>query len=165
MSAKTQAKAKQAKAAIQGGQSFASVVKKYSSDVTLKSQGGKLPRQEKASLEGPLSKAAFAAKKGALTGPVKTGNGYYVFKVTKISAASQSSLAQVTPTIKQTLVSQKQTKALDKFVKAFTKKWRNKTTCRKGYLITQCKNGPKPTPTPTVAAPTTQQAPQPVPTS
>lgn len=163
---KTQAKAQQAKAALEGGQSFAAVSKKFSVDPTLKARDGKMPATEKASLEGPLAKAAFGAKKGALTGPVKTQYGVYVFRVTKITAPSQQSKEQVTPTIKQTLTSQKQQKALDKFVKSFTKKWRGKTTCKKGYTTTDCKNGPKPTPTPTVAPPGAAGggAPQPVPT-
>ena len=161
---KTSGKAQQAKSAIQGGQSFAAVAKKYSVDPTLKTRGGKMPATEKASLEGPLGNAAFSAKKGKLTGPVKTQYGFYVFKVTKIQKASQQSLQQATATIKQTLTSQKQQKALDTFVKSFTKKWRGKTNCKKGYLTTDCKNGPKPTPTPTPGA-ATQQAPQPAPTS
>ena len=50
--------------------------------------------------------------------------------VDKINKASQQSLEQATPTIKQLLPSQNQQKALDTFVKDFRKRWKDKTDCR-----------------------------------
>jgi foldase protein PrsA len=156
------AKAKQAKKAIDGGQSFAKVAKKYSIDQASKSQGGKLPAVAKGQQEKALDTAIFAAKKGQLTGPVKTQFGYYVFEVTKITKASQQTLAQAKTTIKQTLASQNQQKALDKFVKSFRKRWKAKTDCAAGYRTQDCKNAPKATPTPSATAPPGTQ-PQPAP--
>src|SRR3954468_1412815 len=124
---KTQAKAEQAKAAIQAGQSFASVAKKYSIDQASKAQGGKLAGVAKGQQEKALDTAVFSAKKGKLVGPVKTQFGYYVFKVNKVMPASQQTLDQAKTTIKQLLGSQKQQKALDSFVKKFQKKWKSKT--------------------------------------
>jgi foldase protein PrsA len=152
---KNQAQAKQARAAIQKGQAWAKVAKKYSIDQASKSQGGKLANQAKGSLEKSLDSAVFAASKGKLTGPVKTQFGWYVFKVTGITKATTQSLAQATATIKQTLASQNQQKALDSYINGFKKRWRDKTQCRKGYTTSDCANGPKPTPTPTAAAGTT----------
>src|SRR4051794_24143869 len=151
---KTQAKAQQAKAAIQSGQSFASVAKKFSIDQASKAQGGKLAAVAKGQQEKALDTAVFNAKKGSLQGPVKTQFGFYDFKVTKITPASQQSLDQAKTTIKQLLASQKQQKALDTFVKKFQKKWKAKTDCRDGYRTQDCKNAPKATPTPSAAAPT-----------
>jgi foldase protein PrsA len=71
--------------------------------------------------------------------------------VTKIKAAKTQALAAATTTIKQTLVSQNQQKALDAFVADFRKRWRAKTECQNGYTTSDCKNGPKPTPTPSAA--------------
>jgi foldase protein PrsA len=155
---KDQAKAQQAKSALQGGQTWAQVAKRYSIDQASKAQGGKLPGQAKGSLEKSLDAAVFAARKGALTGPVKTQFGYYVFRVTKVNKASTQSLDQAKATIKQTLASQNQQKALDTFISDFRKRWRDKTECRKGYVTSDCSNGPKPTPTPTAAAPGTGPA-------
>src|SRR3954469_7236891 len=76
---KTEAKANQAKAALQSGQSWKTVAKKYSIDQASKAQGGKLPAQAKGTLERSLDEAVFSAPKGKLTGPVKTQFGYYVF--------------------------------------------------------------------------------------
>jgi foldase protein PrsA len=153
---KDKAKAEQAKKALESGQSFKSVAKKYSIDQASKAQGGKLPAVAKGQQEKALDTAIFAAKKGELTGPVKTQFGYYVFDVTKISKATQQTLDQAKTTIKQTLASQNQQKALDSFVKSFRKRWKAKTDCREGYRTQDCKNAPKATPTPTATAPATQ---------
>jgi foldase protein PrsA len=150
---KGEAKAKQAKKAIAGGQDFAKVAKKFSIDQASKAQGGKLPAVAKGQQEKALDNAIFKAKKGELTGPVKTQFGYYVFEVTKVTPASQQTLAQAKTTIKQTLASQNQQKALDKFVKSFRKRWKAKTDCADAYRTQDCKNAPKATPTPTATAP------------
>jgi len=157
---KGKADAAKAKAALESGDSWKTVAKKYSIDDTSKASGGKLPAQAKGTLDKDLDSAVFGAKKNKLIGPIKTQYGYYVFTVTGVTEASQQSLAEATPTIKQTLQSQNQQKALDTFIKDFTKRWKEKTECSKGYLTTDCKNGPKATPTPSVAAgtdPTTGQ--------
>ena len=153
---KDKAKAEKAKKAIESGQSFKSVAKKYSIDQASKAQGGKLPAVAKGQQEKALDTAIFAADKGKLVGPVKTQFGYYVFEVTKITKATQQTLDQAKTTIKQTLASQNQQKALDSFVKSFRKRWKAKTDCREGYRTQDCKNAPKATPTPTATAPAPQ---------
>ena len=148
---KAKAKASQARAALRGGQPWKAVAKKYSIDEASKSQAGKLPAQAEGTLEKALDEAVFKAKKGQLTGPVKTQFGYYLFEVSKVTKASQQTLDQAKETIRQTLQSQNQQKALDAFVKDFQKKWKEKTECREGYETQVCK-GVKPTPTPTPSA-------------
>ena len=156
---KGKADAEKAQAALDSGQSWTSVAKKYSIDDTSKASGGKLPAQAKGTLDQELDKAVFGADKGELVGPVKTQYGYYVFSVTGITEASQQTLAEAKETIKQTLASQGQQTALDKFVKDFTKRWKEKTECSEGYKTTDCKNGPKATPTPAATDPTQGQVP------
>jgi foldase protein PrsA len=149
---KGRAKAAQAKRALRSGQSFTKVAKRFSIDQASKAQGGKLPGVAKGQQEKALDTAIFKASKGKLTGPVKTQFGYYVFEVSKITPASQQTLEQAKATIKQTLASQNQKKALDAFVKDFRKRWKEKTECREGYRTQDCKNAPKATPTPTPGA-------------
>jgi foldase protein PrsA len=149
---KTEAKANQAKAALENGQSWKTVAKQYSIDEASKSQAGKLPAQAEGTLEKALDEAVFKAKPGQIYGPVKTQFGYYVFEVEKVQKASQQTLAQAKETIRQTLQSQNQQKALDKFVADFQKKWKERTECREGYVTQQCKNAPKPTATPSAPA-------------
>jgi foldase protein PrsA len=160
---KGEAKAEEAKAALEGGESWKDVAKQYSIDEASKSQGGKLPAQAEGTLEKALDQGVFSAKRGQIVGPVKTQFGYYVFEVEKVQKASQQTLEQAKETIRQTLQSQNQQKALDKFVADFQKKWKDRTECREGYVTQQCKNAPKATPTPTPGATTPQQPTQPAP--
>jgi foldase protein PrsA len=152
---KTEDKARAAQAALQGGQSFKSVAKQYSIDQASKNQGGVLLAVAKGQQEKALDTAVFAAPKGKLEGPVKTQFGWYVFKVTKVTPASQQSQKDATATIKQLLASQNQQKALDAFVKDFRDKWKKKTNCAKDFTTQDCKNAPKPKTTTTGAPATT----------
>jgi len=152
---KTKAKADEALKDIQSGQSFATVAKKLSIDQASKSQGGKLLGVAKGQQEKAFDTAVFAAPKGKLEGPVKTQFGYYVFQVQKITPASQQSLKQATPTIKQVLSAQNRQQAIDKFAKNWQNKWKAQTDCRKGYVIASCKNAPKPKATTSTTATST----------
>jgi len=138
------AKAQAALKAINSGQSWKSVAKKYSTDSASKAQGGKLPNVTKGQQEKGFDTAIFSAPKNKVQGPVKTQFGYYVFKVTKDTPAKQQTLAQVHDTIKNLLQSQNQQKALNDFVTSFQKDYKAKTNCAKGYVVDQCKNAPKP---------------------
>jgi foldase protein PrsA len=159
---KTEAQAKKAKAALEGGQSFKTVAAKYSIDQGTRDNGGLLAAVPKGQQEKALDDATFQAAKGKIEGPVKTQFGFYVFQVDKITAGSQQSLAESKASIKQLLVSQQQQKKLDAFVKSFQAKWKKRTECRKGYVTDDCKNAPKKAAT-TAAAP--QPTPQPAPTT
>ncbi len=141
---KTKAKADQARAQIAGGKSFSKVAKAFSIDQASKAQGGVLTAVAKGQQEKALDAAVFSAKKGQLQGPVKTQFGYYVFKVQKITPASQQSVKEATTTIKQLLASQNQQKALDAFIADFRKTWKDKTQCKDGFVTQDCKNAPKP---------------------
>jgi foldase protein PrsA len=140
---KTKAKADQAKAALQSGQSFKAVAKKYSIDQASKAQGGKLPDVTKGQQDKAVDKAAFAAKKNVVIGPVKGQFGWAVLKVTKIKAASQQSLKQAKETIRNLLRGQKEQKALNKFIKDFRSEYKDKTNCADDFRVAECKNAPK----------------------
>lgn len=141
---KTKEQADRAKAALEGGRSWASVAKEYSIDEASKDQGGKLEGVTQGQQEKALDDAVFAAKKDTTIGPIKTQFGYYVARVTKITKKDQQSLKEATPTIKSLLASQNQQKALDEFVKDYRKKWKERTNCRDGFVIQDCKNAKEP---------------------
>ena len=140
---KTEAKANEARQALDGGQSWKDVVKQYSIDETSKAQGGKLAAVAKGQQDKALEDAVFAAQKGELEGPVKTQFGWYVFEVEKITPASQQSLEQSRDTIKNLLASQRQQKALDAFIKDFREQYKDETNCSDDYRVAECKNAPK----------------------
>jgi foldase protein PrsA len=159
---RSKGKADQAKAALASGQSWAAVAKKFSIDPASKAQGGVLKGLAKGQQEKAFDDAIFTAAKGKLTGPVKTQFGYYVFQVTKETPASQQSLKQASPAIKQQLDAQNKQKADDTFNQNLRKKWKAKTNCADGFVMTQCKNAP-PEKTSTAAAGQTAPAPAPTP--
>jgi foldase protein PrsA len=140
---KTQEKAKQAKQQLESGQGFKQVVKKYSIDEASKSQAGLLPAVSEGQQEKAFDTAIFSAPKNKLEGPVKTQFGWYVFKVEKVTPASQQTLDQSKDTIKNLLHSQRQQNALDAFVKQFREDYKDKTNCADDYRVVECKNAPK----------------------
>jgi foldase protein PrsA len=142
---KSEAKAKQAKKALDNGDSWKQVVDKYSIDEASKAQEGRLPAVAKGQQEKALDEAVFASKKGQVEGPVKTQFGWYVFEVEKVTPASQQSLEQSKDTIKNLLRSERQQKALDKFVKDFREEYKGQTDCAEDFRIAECKNAPKET--------------------
>jgi foldase protein PrsA len=142
---KSEAKAKQAKKALDNGESWKQVVNKYSIDEASKAQEGRLPAVAKGQQEKALDEAVFASKKGEVEGPVKTQFGWYVFEVEKVTPASQQSLEQSKDTIKNLLRSERQQKALDKFVKDFREEYKDQTDCAEDFRIAECKNAPKET--------------------
>jgi parvulin-like peptidyl-prolyl isomerase len=154
---KTEARANEAKQALENGQSWTTVAKRYSIDQASKNQGGSLLGIAKGTQEKSFDTAIFSAAKGKLTGPVKTQFGFYVFQVQKITAAKQQTLKEATPAIKQQLDAQNKQEADDKFNTALRKKWKARTNCADAYVMAQCKNAPK---AKTSTAPAGQQVPQ-----
>ena len=164
---KTEAKANEAKQAIESGQSFKDVAKEFSIDEASKSQGGKLPAVAEGQQEKAFDDAIFSAEKGQLTGPVKTQFGWYVFEVTKVTPASQQSLDDAKETIKSLLRSEREQKALDDFIKEFQDNYSEKTNCADDYVVQECDNasdetstGPASGGAPQVAPPQGGAAPQ-----
>jgi foldase protein PrsA len=140
---KTEAKAEQARNALNDGQSWKQVVKEYSIDEASKAQGGLLPAVAKGQQDKALDDAVFQAKKGELEGPVKTQFGWYVFEVDKVTPASQQSLEQSKDTIRNLLRSERQQKTLDDWIKEFREDYREQTECADDYRIEECSNAPK----------------------
>jgi foldase protein PrsA len=150
---KTQAQANAAKTALQKGQSWNAVAKKFSIDPTTKNTGGLLKNVTKGQQDTALDSAAFSAPTNKVLGPVKGQFGYYVFEVSQIKPATQQSLAQATPQIRQTLVSQQQTNAQTSIDNRAKKDWLSQTTCRSTYAMADCK-GYKAPKSSTATAPT-----------
>jgi foldase protein PrsA len=167
----SQSEANAAKKALGSGQSWKAVAKKYSVDPTTKNSGGLLVGVSKGQQDQALDAAAFAAPKDKLLGPVKGQFGYYIFEVTKITPATQKTLAEATPLIEQTLKSQQQTTSQASVDKLVRKNWLGQTSCQSLYAMNDC-HGYKPPPTPTTptapgapSAPSTQSTPTTPPTT
>jgi foldase protein PrsA len=155
--AKTQANADAAKSALQGGQSWDAIAKKYSIDPNSKNSGGLLTGITANQQDAALSKAAFAAPLNQLQGPVKGQFGYYVFEVLKKTPATQETLKQATAAIKKTLTTANQTAAAKAVNTQGASQWKGSTVCSKLFATTDCSNyvKPKAAPAPTTAPSTT----------
>jgi foldase protein PrsA len=136
---KDEATANKAKKEIESGKSFASVAKAVSIDPTTKAKGGVIVGVTKGEEQPALDTALFSAKVNTLGGPVKTPFGYYLYEVKSIAPGSQQTFAQAEAAIKAQLASTGQQGALTKFVKEFKTKWTNKTECRSGFTVMDCK--------------------------
>jgi foldase protein PrsA len=136
---KTAAQANAALRRIRAGESFASVARSVSIDPTSRADGGLLKEVVKGEEEAALSQAIFAARAHVLGGPVKTPFGYYVYEVQAIVPGSQQSLAQATPTIKRELQSSEQQRRFESFKQGYQKRWKARTECRAGYVVSQCR--------------------------
>jgi foldase protein PrsA len=151
----TLAAANAAKAALEHGQSWNAVAKKYSIDTATKDKGGLLSGVSKGQEEQALDTASFAAPTSKVIGPIHGQFGYYVFEVTKVTKATQQSLTQATPLIKQILNGQGQTSAQNAVDTQAKKDWLKKTTCRSPYAMADCSGYKPPKTTSTTPAPTT----------
>jgi foldase protein PrsA len=135
---KTKAQADAAKAALEHGQSWQAVAKKYSTDSS-KNNGGLLSNVTKGQQDAALDQAAFSSPTGKVFGPIKGNFGYYVFEVESIKKGTQQTLEQATPIIQQTLNQQAQTTATNTVDNAAKKAYLHQTTCRKQYSMADCK--------------------------
>ncbi|MHB1835278.1 MAG: peptidyl-prolyl cis-trans isomerase [Solirubrobacteraceae bacterium] len=140
---KTQAQAQAAKSALQSGQSWKTVAKKYSTDPTTKNSGGLLTNVTAGQQDQALSTAAFAAPLNKLLGPIKGQFGYYVLDVIKITPATQQTLSQATAQIKSTLTTQYANNAGNAVDAHAKKDWLAKTQCKATYAMADC-SGYKP---------------------
>jgi foldase protein PrsA len=140
---KSDSRAQAARDALDGGQSWSAVAKRYSIDQASKNRGGRLEGVAKGQQEKALDEAIFKASRGELTGPVKTQFGFYVLEVEKVTSAKQRTLDQSKESIRQLLSSENQRKALDRFGKDYRKRWKEETSCREGFVTQDCKNAPK----------------------
>ena len=159
----SQSSAAAALSALKGGQSWATVAKKYSVDSATKNNGGLLTDVTNGEEEAALNKVAFASPTNKLEGPVHGTFGWYVVEVVKVTAAKTQSLAKATPLIRQLLQSQDQTNAQTAVDKAAKKAWGSMTQCRSSYAMADCSGykAPKTPTTTTGATSTVQTAPAP----
>lgn len=150
---RTQAQANAAKSAVQGGTSWAAAAKQYSTDAASKATGGELKGVSEGQQDRAFDQAAFGARKGVIVGPIKGQFGYYLLRVTTITPAQQTPLAEARSQIRALLENQGSQTKMNSFIRDFQDRWKGKTNCRTGFVVQLCKNAPAVRTASTPAAP------------
>jgi foldase protein PrsA len=136
---KTRARADAARTALDGGQGWATVTRKYSQHEPSRDKAGMVTDVRKGLVNTPLVMAVFRTAEGELRGPLKADeSSWAVFLVERIKPSSHATLEQARDEIRDLLASQRRQEALA----AFTEEYRGMTTCAPGFRISVCKNGP-----------------------
>lgn len=136
-------------AELKAGKDFAAVAKAKSQDPGSKDQGGDLGFFGTGKMDPQFEKAAFALKKGELSGVVQSQFGFHIIKVTNIKEA-------VVPTYESTKDDVKQA-YLDEQVQTKRQEWMDKVKKDRNYEnLLDKKSGTPSTPAPTATG--TQQA-------
>ena len=98
------------------------LAKKSSQDAGTKNSGGDLGAVTAGQMNNPpFDKATFALKVGEVSQPVKTEYGWHIIEVTKINPAMTLTFAKEKANIQQTLASQAQQAAWQKWLDQATK--------------------------------------------
>ena len=94
---------------LKNGVDFAELAKEYSLDIPTKDKGGELQYFAKGQLFPEFEQACEKLEIGEVSEAVKTGLGYHIIKVLDKKEAKAKTLEEVKDTIKNELVSSKQT--------------------------------------------------------
>lgn len=136
----SEASAKKARQEIEAGKSFASLANASALPQPVHTENGFLKGLTPGYFSEPvLSDAIFKAPLHVLSGPVKISLGYYDFEVTKITPPHQKTLAEVRGSLQKQLPEQLRQETLAKAAGAFKAKWRARTDCRPGFVVSGCK--------------------------
>lgn len=141
---RTEAQANAAKRAIEAGTTWAAAARRFSTDALSKGNGGRLAGVARGQQDRALDTAAFAARRDVIVGPVRGQFGWYIVRVTGITPARQSTLAESRTQISELLRQQNSTRKLTEFGREFQTRWSKATNCRREFVIDQfCSNAPK----------------------
>jgi foldase protein PrsA len=119
---------------IKGGANFAKLASQYTQDDSSKKTGGKLPQPVTQGQTQPaFDKFVFAADEGDLSKPLKTSFGWHVVEVLAINPKGLTPLAEAKPSIRQTLLRQKQNETMQKWVKDLDEKYEDEIAYAPGF--------------------------------
>ncbi len=85
-----------------------------------------------------ISNAIFASRTGVVSKPLPLNGRWSVFIVRKIVPAKLKPLAVVRRELIRRLVAQRHREIVASFERELRKRWRAKTSCRRGYVVQKC---------------------------
>jgi foldase protein PrsA len=104
----TKTNAQKVRRLLVGGATWKRVARQYSTDASSKAKGGSLGAIKRGTMGTAFDNAAFSLKKGAVSQPVHTKDGWHIIEVTASTTAVKTSFAKAKSQIKQTLLQQLQ---------------------------------------------------------
>ena len=117
---------------LKNGADFGALAKRYSQDPGSKTQGGQLTISRGQTVP-EFDKTAFSLKTGAISKPVKTQFGWHIIRAEKDATKSKTTpFAQVKAAIRQQLLQQKQSQALQKWLQGLQKEYDGKISYATG---------------------------------
>jgi hypothetical protein len=131
--------AERARAALESGRRWSTVVRKYSIDPSRRT-GGRVPIDTRNVLRG-LRTAVFSADLGHLVGPLSVKGVWWVFEVERDRPARRLTLAEATPRIRTIIRSTREQLGLDRLTAYLTRRYRPHTICEPGHTAPEC--GPR----------------------
>jgi foldase protein PrsA len=135
----TQARGNLVREELEGGKTFAQVVKESGvGEADFSSAGLVLELRPTEYGEPSLNKAVFGARPGELLGPIQTVYGFFVFEVKKIHPAHFKPLSDVAGPIGEELSRRREAQAIARFVAAWHAKWIARTSCAGGLVVRGC---------------------------
>lgn len=136
------ADAKQAKAALRKGKAVENVIAGLGVQKGMR-QGGFTVTDGDGQLSPAVQQAVAEARRGAVVGPVKVGEFYYVVRVRSASKAKVPAFSKVEPKVRQLYLTYQAQNAQNTVQQKLAETWRPKTFCAKGYTVPECANGTK----------------------
>lgn len=103
---------------VKAGGDFSRLAAEYSGDAGTKDRGGDLGIFTRGTHTAPFDAAAFSLKTGETSGIVETEYGFHIIKVIEHWPARARSLAELTPAIRERLLSQKRAAYLKSWLEA-----------------------------------------------
>ncbi|MGI8606265.1 MAG: peptidylprolyl isomerase [Gaiellaceae bacterium] len=127
---KSKQKAAELRKELEGGASFAALAKEFSTDKGSAKQGGKLT-VSKGQTVAPFDKIAFSIDEGETSAPVKTEFGWHIIEA--LAPIEVTELSEAKPTIEKQLKQQKQSAAMDTWLKQTQAKYAKDVVYAVGY--------------------------------
>ena len=115
---------------LKGGASFAALAKKFSQDTASAKQGGKLT-VSKGQTVAPFDKIAFSIDEGEISEPVKTQFGWHIIEA--LASIEVTKLTEAKTTIEQQLKQQRQSAAMQTWLKQTQAKYAKDIVYAAGY--------------------------------
>jgi parvulin-like peptidyl-prolyl isomerase len=131
--AKSKVEADRIYAELRAGGDFAAIAKESSADTASAAEGGKLTVSRGQTVP-EFDKTAFELKVGAISKPVKTTYGYHVIEaLSPVRMAKVTPLDEVRSTIRTSLLQQKRTEAMTKWVEELRKDYEDRVSYAEGF--------------------------------